>query len=212
MPTPKRGATRLARAAAFGLVTLVLASGAHAFAGGDLPSMAVLALLAVPLMLGAVVLTSRRCGPVLLVGSLGATQVLLHEALMALTAHSATDMFPADLGVHHAAQVLESGQASAHSAAVMAGTAAVGTEGSSVTMKVAHVLATLVTALLLARGEQALWQLAARLLPALPAEPVLVGCARLRSPALVSLPALRPSVALGGPGLRGPPVRFAVAA
>jgi hypothetical protein len=69
-----------------------------------------------------------------------------------------------------------------------------------------------VTALLLARGEQALWQLVSRLLPALPSEPVVVGCRPLRIPALVSVPALRPSVASSGLGLRGPPVRLVAAA
>ena len=200
------------RAAAFGVVTLVLASGAHISAGGALPSITVLSLLAVPLMLAAGALASRRCGPVLLVGSLSAGQVLIHESLMVLTAHSAVDMFPAEPGAHHAAQALVAGQGSVHSAAAMGGAAVAGADGSSVTMKAAHVLATLVTALLLARGEQALWRLATRLLPALPAEPVLVGCARLQPPTLLSLPALRPSVVSCGVGLRGPPERFAAAA
>jgi hypothetical protein len=212
MRTPTRGATRLARAAAFGVVTLALASGAHVAAGGALPSMMVLALLAVPLMMAALVLTSRRCGPVLLLGSLTAAQVLAHEVLMALTSHVPVAMFPAELGAHHGAQALVSGQMSAHSASALEG-AAVGVAGGwSVTMQVAHVLATLVTALLLARGEQALWQLAARLLPALPGKPLMPGDAPLRAAVLVSVPALRPSVVSGGPGLRGPPVRFAAAA
>ncbi len=212
MRTPTRGATRLARAAAFGVVTLALATGAHVAAGGALPSMMVLALLVVPLMMAALVLTSRRCGPVLLLGSLTAAQVVLHESLMALTSHVPVDMFPAELGAHHGAQALVSGPASAHSASAMGGAAVAVAGGWSVTMQVAHVLATLVTALLLARGEQALWQLAARLLPALPSMPRLPGCAPLQAAVLLSVPALRPSVVSGGPGLRGPPARFSAAA
>lgn len=216
MPKPTRGATRLARATAFALVTLAVASGAHVSAGGGLPSMTVLALLAVPLTLAAVVLTGRRCGPLLLLGSLTTAQVVVHESLMALTehsaAHSAVDIFPAQMGVHHAAQFLVSGQVTAHSAAAMGSAAVTGTEVSSLSMKAAHVLAALVTALLLARGEKALWQLACRLRPAMPGQLLSVGRRPLQLPVLVSLPALRPLVARGGPGLRGPPVRFAVIA
>lgn len=212
MRIPTRGATRLARAAAFAVATLALASGAHVSAGGAMPSMMVLALLVVPLMMAALVLTSRRCGPVLLLGSLTAAQVLVHETLMALTSHVPVDMFPAELGAHHGAQALVSGQSSAHSASAMGGAAVSGGGGWSVTMQVAHVLATLVTALLLARGEQALWQLASRLLPTLPGNPLLLGCDPLQTLVLVSVPAFRPSVVSGGPGLRGPPVRFATAA
>lgn len=210
MRTPNRGATRLARAAAFGVVTLALASGAHVAAGGAMPSMMVLAVLVVPLMMAALVLTSRRCGPVLLLGSLTAAQVVLHESLMALTSHVPVDMFPAELGAHHGAQALASGPT--HSASALEGAAVTVAGGWSVTMQVVHVLATLVTALLLARGEQALWELAARLLPALPSMSRLPGSAPLQSAVLVSVPALRPSVVCGGPGLRGPPVRFAAAA
>ena len=191
---------------------MALASGAHVAAGGALPSMMVLALLVVPLMMAALVLTSRRCGPVLLLGSLTAAQVLVHESLMALTSHVPVDMFPAELGAHHGAQALVSGQMSAHSASAMGGAAVAVAGGWSVTMQVAHVLATLATAVLLARGEQALWLLAARLVPTLPSEPVVARCGRLQPPLLVSVPALRPLVVSGGPGLRGPPVRFAAAA
>ena len=70
----------------------------------------------------------------------------------------------------------------------------------------------LTTALLLASGEQALWQLVSRLFLALPSEPAAVGCTpRLRS-ALASVPVLTPSVVSGGPGLRGPPGRFSAGA
>jgi len=84
--------------------------------------------------------------------------------------------------------------------------------GWSIAMTAAHVVATAVTALLLARGEQALWQLVSRLLPALPSEPVVVGCRPLQTPALLSVPASAPSMASGGLGLRGPPVCLAAAA
>jgi len=194
---------------------LVLASGAHVAAGGVLPSMMVLSLLVVPLMVAALVLTSRRCGPVLLLGSLAAAQVLVHESFMAFTDHVPDGVFPAELGAHHGAQALVSGQVSAHSASAMGsamGDVGLAGAGASVAMKAAHVVATIVTALLLARGEQALWQLVARLLPTLPRMPRLLSCGPRQTPVLLSVPALRPSVVSGGRGLRGPPVRFSAAA
>jgi hypothetical protein len=197
MDVPTRGATRMARAAAFGVAVLTIAVGAHVAGGGALPSMTVLALLAIPVTVAAVALTSRRCGLALMLGSMAAAQVLLHQTLMALAAQVPGDM---------------AGQMSTASASAMGGQAMAHTDGRSVTMTAAHVVATVVTALLLARGEQALWQLVSRLLPALPSEPTVVGCGPLQTPALVSVPALAPSLVSGGLGLRGPPVHVAAAA
>ena len=185
----------MARAAAFGVATLALASCAHVAGGGGLPSMAILAILAVPVSMAAMALTARRCRPVLLMASMAGTQVLLHETLKALTAQVPGDM---------------AGQMSTASA--MGGHAMAHAGGWSVAMTAAHVVATVVTALLLSRGEQALWQLVSRLLPTLPNEPVVVRHGCLQTPALVSVPALPPSVASSGWGLRGPPGRLAAAA
>lgn len=212
MRIPTRGATRLARAAAFGTATLALASGAHVSAGGELPSMMVLAVLVLPLMLAAMILTSRRCGPVLLVGALAAAQILLHETLMAVTSHVPVEMFPAEMGAHHAAQALISDQVSSHSASALGGLDMAGPEGWPIAMKAMHVAATVVTALLLARGEKALWRLVARLLPKLLRIPRLLLCGPRQTPVLKSVPALRPSLVSGGLGLRGPPAGFVATA
>jgi hypothetical protein len=192
MDAPTRGAARLARATAFGVATLALAAGAHVAGGGGLPSMTMLALLAIPVTVAAMALTARRCGPVLLLSSMAGAQFLLHETLTTLTAQ-----VPGDL----------SGQMSAASAA-MGGHAMAHAEGWSVSMTAAHVVASVVTALLLSRGEQALWQLVSRLLPALPGQPLLLGCRPLQTAVLVSVRTLAPSLVSGGLGLRGPPVRF----
>ena len=185
----------MARAAALGVATLALAAGAHVAAGGGLPSMTILAILAAPVSVAAVALTGRRCGPVLLLSSMSISQVLLNKALKALTVEVPDDM---------AGQVLDS------PILAMGAQTVAGADGS-VTMTAAHVVATVVTALLLARAEQALWQLVCRLLPALPSERVVVGRRPLRTPTFFSVPALVPSVTSGGPGLRGPPLRFAAA-
>jgi len=184
----------VARAAAFGVATLALASCAHVAGGGGLPSMTILAILAVPVSMAAIAVTARRCGPVLLLASMAGTQVLLHETLKALTAQVPGDM---------------AGQMSTASA--MGGHAMAHAGGWSAAMTAAHVVATVVTALLLSRGEQALWQLLSRLLPTLPNEPVVVRHGCLQTPALVSVPVLPPSVASSGRGLRGPPVRLVAA-
>lgn len=196
MDSPTRGATRLARAGSFGVATLALAAGAHFAAGGELPSITILAVLAFPIAVASVALTGRRCGPVLLLGSMATAQILLNKTLRALTDH-----FPGDMA----------GEVSESSAWAMGGQTMAGADGGSPTMKAAHVVATVVTALLLAHAEQALWQLVCRLLPALPSEPVVVGRRPLWTPAFLSLPALAPSVVSGGPGLRGPPARFVAA-
>ena len=216
MGAPTRGATRIARAAAFGLATLTLATGAHTLAGGALPSLMVLGSLALPLTVAAVILTSRRCGPLLLLGSLAAAQVILHETLMELAAHGPGGLTPNGLGAHHGVHAVPSGLTSAHSASamdsMMGGAPMPGAGGWSVTMTAAHVVATVATALVLARGEQALWQLVSRLLPTLPRIPRLLSCGPRQSPVLLSVPALRPSLVSGGWGLRGPPVGFVATA
>jgi hypothetical protein len=197
MCAPTRGATRWARAAAFGVGVLTIAAGAHVAGGDALPSLTVLALLAIPVTVAAFALTSRRCGLALLLGSMAAAQVLLHQTLMALATPVPGDM---------------PGQMSATSASAMGGHAMAQAEGRSFTMTAAHVVATVVTAWLLARGEQALWQLVSRLLPALPGESVVVGHGCPQTPAPADVPALVPSLVSGGVGLRGPPVRLVAAA
>jgi len=212
MLSPTRGATRVARAAAFGVATLALASGAHVVAGGTLPPVMVLVALALPLTIGAVILTGRRCGALLLLSSLAVAQVVLHEALMRLTVHDPAEMLTAAAGARPGSAGFASGSMSGHSAssmdsmeAAMGGVTLAGAEGWSATMMALHVLATVVTALLLAYGEQALWQLVARLLPGLPRLPRLLSCGPRQALVLLSEPVLRPCLVSGGSGLRGPP-------
>src|SRR6185436_4647109 len=156
------------------------------------------------------VLDQSPCGPWLLLGSLAAAQVLLHEALMAFAGHGPSDLTSAGVGAHHRMHALLSGPMSAHSASSMdsgmGGVPMPGAGGWSVAMTAAHVVATVVTALLLARGEQALWQLVSRLLPTLPCIPRLPSCGPRQAPVLLSALALRPSLVSSGSGLRGPPV------
>ena len=169
--------------------------------------MTVLAFLALPLAMSGVILTGRRVGLLTLVGSMMATQFLLHHTLMAATAQPASWMSGP---MPDAADFAMGGQASAISGQAMTH-AMTYADGWSSTMTMTHVVATVIMALLLARSEQALWQLVSRLLPTLPREPVLVAWPSLPTPVLVSLPTLSPSEMSGGWGLRGPPLRCVVA-
>jgi hypothetical protein len=215
MNPPDRGATRIARAAAFGVATLTLATGAHVSAGGAVPSLMVLAGLALPLAMAALILTSRRCGLLLLLSSLAAAQLLLHEALMTLSSQGPGEMLAGAVGAPHSVHALLSSPMPAHSGAMMGFAmrdVPMAAGGWSVTMMAVHAVATLVTALLLARGEDAMWHLVARLMPALPCLARLLSCGPRQAPVLLSVPALRPRLVSGGSGLRGPPAAFPVTA
>lgn len=156
MPTARRevarGALRGARAAVLATAALALAATAHVVGGGTLPSLPVLALVVVPLAWGAVALTSRPLGRVALAVGLGAAQVLLHEALMVLSGPSCAPGAAAvaspvsGMAGMHGGPV---GPATICTAHAMHATAT----SAAAAMLVAHAVATLLTALVLAHGE-----------------------------------------------------------
>jgi hypothetical protein len=165
----------------------------------------VLVALVSLLTMAAVILTGRRCGLPLLLGSLAVAQVLLHEALMMLSTHVPGEVLAAEVGAHHPGPALMSGSSGSAIDSAVGSLTLTTAGGWSATMMATHAVATIITALLLARGEQALWQLVARLLPALPCLPRPLSCGPRQSAVLLSLPALRPCLRSGGSGLRGPP-------
>jgi hypothetical protein len=151
MSSPARGCTRLVRLTGLGGSSLLLASGAHLAGGGRMPPMLVLALSGAVVALVAAALTARRCRWRLLAGVLGVEQLALHLVFGA-TAPVGPGCGPAvtEAG-HHAAVAIPgcvplpggfgSGMLSDHSAG----------------MWLAHAVAVLATAWLLARGESWLW-------------------------------------------------------
>ncbi|WP_369055849.1 hypothetical protein [Kineococcus terrestris] len=150
MIAPARGTLRAARAAAVAGTVLALASAAHVAAGGGLPdALTVLALLALTTC-AAHLLTRRRLSGPALVGVLGAGQVVLHEVLVATCAVPAGAL----AGAGHHGQLLTTDPAT-----TAAATAAASAPGWSAGMLAAHTAATLLAALVLARGEAALWAL-----------------------------------------------------
>lgn len=179
------GSWRPQRAAALTLVTVVLAVGAHAAAGGMLPSPWVLLALTVPTACGVTALTRRRRTAPTTLLALGSGQLGLHEAL-ALGGDGCT----ATATGHHAV-------------AMACGATAHHDPGTG--MLLAHVLATLLTGLLLARGEQLLGAVLARLAFAFPRLRATTPVVRPRLPRAAERRVRPRLVDARVPARRGPP-------
>jgi hypothetical protein len=158
--TPTSGTARWARGGTVGLTATGLAMGGHAGGGGGTPSALPLLLLAALAVLGSVGLSGRRWGVGPLLGVLLSVQFAHH---VAFGGHTGS---PMTLARHQHG-------AAAHQ--VMT------THPLGWRMVGAHVLAALVTALVLRRGETWFWRLAA------------LGSAPLRALWLLHLPLAVPS-------------------
>lgn len=195
MGLPSSGVLRLARASAWATAALGLSAGAHVAGGGALPSSGAAALIAVALLWCGLLLTQWRLGRVALTLSLGASQLLLHTVLTATEATAATC---AATGSHHAV------------ISCMGGAAPMPHEASA-GMALTHTIAAVLLALVLARGEDAIWCVARLIWPNPPAAPVLLlTVGQGFAPSTGGEPT-RPAMVLGGVGRRGPPVRHAPA-
>jgi hypothetical protein len=200
-PVKPHASFRLFRSGLIGSVVLGLAAGGHLAGGGQLPEPAILAALCAVTMVPVAALTRFRLALPVLIGLLGGGQAWLHWAFDAMSAGTPAAVSPAMLSEHagHAPAALS------HEALMLAGPA----HGSvpDGLMFTAHAVATLVTALLLARGERALAALADWLSPLFQVpEPALIlpvrtPLARFAAPLL---PPTHHSVRL--PSRRGPPV------
>lgn len=154
----ERAPLRLPRAGAVALTVLTLGAGAHVLAGGQLPALPIMAALAAVIALSAVLLAGRKMTAPTLAAYLSASQLALHQGFTTLSySSSSLPGAPAHHGITHgsaAATVPEGAVPYGHLAA---------DAGSAMT--IAHAVATLVTALFLARGEDALWALVDLLRP-----------------------------------------------
>jgi hypothetical protein len=197
--SPATGALRSLRAALLGGVCVALALAGHVAAGGRAPSAWAVLILTVPMGALALALTSHRRG----LPSIGATvigsQLLLHKALMwsAGAGCSVSGDPHAHLGHGGAGAVV--------SCLPMAGMGTPGTvHFSTGAMLLAHVLAGLLSTLLLAYGETLLWRCWDRL-ARVPA-PGAVRPAPIVARALFAAYDVRPALHLTGPTRRrGPP-------
>lgn len=196
-----RASFRLFRAGLIGSVVLGLAAGGHLAGGGQLPALSVLAALCAVTMVPVAALTRFRLSFPVLTGLISAGQLWLHWAFGALSGAPPSSV----------SQVLQSGHAE-HAATTLAhGTVTVAVPAHAALpdalMFFAHAVATLTTALLLARGERAFGVLAGWLHPLLRRpEPVTILPAAVRG-TFVAARHLRPSrPGLRLPSRRGPPV------
>lgn len=195
---------RLLRAAAVSATVLCLAAAAHVAGGGTMPAAGVVIGLSVLTLLPVTLLAGRKLGPATIAAVLAGSQLVLHQAFTALS----TTAVCTEAG-HHAyagAGSLEC-VAGAAGAGGAAGAAAHGQAEHGAAMVIAHVLAAALTGLLLVRGEEAIWALAAWLRPLakLPSAVVLPLRPRHTAPAPGALLRPRTLCQLKLEPLRGPP-------
>ncbi|MFE4544782.1 hypothetical protein [Arthrobacter sp. NPDC056727] len=204
-PVKPHASFRLFRSGLIGSIVLGLAAGGHLAGGGQLPEPAILAALCAVTMVPVAALTRFKLSLPVLIGLLAGGQAWLHWAFDAMSASTGAAVSPALLSEHagHASAALN------HEALMMAPAHGSAPGGF---MFAAHAVATLVTALLLARGERALGALADWLGPLFWApEPAVIVPVRVPRPhfAAALLPPQHHSVRL--PSRRGPPLPAAAA-
>lgn len=188
MRTAARAPFHALRSAMVALTVLSLAAGAHTLAGGRLPSPGILLALLALTALASTTATRLKLNFPAMAGLLGAGQLVLHKAFTAFSVPaSGTSSEPAGHAApHHLGPVaLSVGGDGQFAASVPDSQFAL----LSLLMLAGHALATLLCAVLLARGEAALWSLAAWLRPLLglpvPAAPAAVAA----PPAVIGWPA-----------------------
>ena len=166
MRTAARAPFHALRSAMVALTVLSLAAGAHTLAGGQLPSPGILLALLALTGLASTTATRLKLNLPALAGLLGAGQLVLHEAFTAFSGPALSPALagaasgPGDLAHHVGPVPLPTGIGSTLEASGL-------DPGLSLLMLAGHALATLLCAVLLARGEAALWALAAWLRPLL---------------------------------------------
>ncbi len=191
MSSPVVGPLRVARAALVATLVLALTALAHRVGGGALPDPLVLAALAAFTLAGTTAAARLRFTPARLVVLLGGAQVALHQALVVLA--PVGSCVPAGVTSGHGGHVAVVGDvvcaAPAGALLTDGGASLVHPEhlapsgAAGLWMVVAHAVATVVLALVLARGERALERFLAWVTPR----------ASLPAPAPVA-PAARPGV------------------
>jgi len=189
---PLTGRSRLLRAGVLGSASMLLATGAHLMGGGAVPSAGLLAVAAFLVGLVAVTATSRRCRLRLLLPLLAVEQAVLHLVFNAADAGTACL-----LAATHAGHAATSGGGCLPADPMTMAP-------PSPAMWVSHLVATVLTAWLLTRGEAVLWALAERLVRLATAVPGARPSRRrpvLVTPALPTLAA----VLLGRAAARAPP-------
>jgi hypothetical protein len=138
-------------------VILTLASGAHLAGGGQLPAPAILLAVLALTTLGSTTATRLRLGFPAMAALLGGGQLALHEVFTVFGSPGAAAPGAASPHTAHLAGADLLAPAAGHLHSTDA--------ASGPLMMAGHALATVACALLLAKGEAALWALAAWLRP-----------------------------------------------
>jgi hypothetical protein len=195
-----RASFRLFRTGLIGSIIVALAAGGHLAGGGRLPEPAIVTALCAVGMIPVAVLTRFRLSFPALAGLLGVGQLWLHWSFDALSA-SASASGPARMANNHPGHA-----AAAIPAEMLHPSMAVSAADMGGAMLAAHAVATLGTALLLARGERALSALASWLRP-LVQLPRPCGVVPMRGPGPCTVNLALPKVRVGRrlPTRRGPP-------
>ncbi|WP_426301289.1 hypothetical protein [Arthrobacter sp. R-11] len=198
-----RASFRLLRTGTIASIILGLAAGGHLAGGGVLPEPAILLGLCALTVLPVSVATKFHLSFPLLAGLLGAGQAWLHWALHALSTAAPLAASPHSGHAAHAPGLL------LEAVGDVPGTQAASGDWQ---MFLAHALATLVTAVVLARGEQALGALAAWLRPLaqLP-EPCAIVPARIPGPCMAPVVLAHDQIVRRIPARRGPPAMMPAA-
>lgn len=156
MRTHARPPFHFLRAASLSTGALTLAAGAHVMGGGQLPAPEILLAVLAFSVLAATSATRLRLNFAAMIAVLGAGQLALHEVFTVFSTPVIASHLPAD--AHHlSTAAMPALDAAAHVHALAGNT--------SILMFAAHAMATAACALLLTKGEAALWALAACLRP-----------------------------------------------
>ncbi|KHL04408.1 hypothetical protein [Sinomonas humi] len=195
-----RALFRLSRAVVVSSSTVLLAAGGHLAGGGSLPDplvvVGILALVTLPVM----ALAGRKISPPMMFAILGVGQFGLHNAfeVLSASASSASTLSVASGHVHLMGAISKP----AHAAPMAMDTGH---------MLLAHAIATVLTALLLAHGESAVWALLAWLRPLIRLLVAASPSPEPHVPAFIEDALPRAWRSLRLPARRGPPRAFAVA-
>ena len=202
MTNPGAGLVRVARSTVLTGVVVALTVGAHHVGGGQTPGAFALVALTVLLWPIALLATRRRLRPVTLVAGLGAGQLLGH-ALLGWLGGEPTAHATALVCLQHAAHVRSPGcLADPALAADPAHLHSAGSGPAGLLMVGAHVLATVLAALVVAHGERILWRLLDLVRCVAPVLTAPLTARRARIAAVVRVPG-RPELTLRTG--RGPP-------
>lgn len=187
MLDPRAGALRAARALALAVTAVGIAAGAHLLGGGQLPPPLLLAGVVVAAVFAAHAATALRLTRLGALGLLGAAQLALHTtfgllapgaaaapggSLASAAAHvhggvrAAAPAAPPELAADLSLRVPAAGAETAWSMVSMASMGpSTGSALDAAPMLVAHVVATALTAVVLASADRSLWLLGAWLAP-----------------------------------------------